>query len=116
MGNDYNVSNPDYRCLPIHPSQVITAPKYVAGLKDKQEVILKFQAPDVLGHHKYNVILKSDCYINCEKEVLLKLFVEREIRTKAVKQWDNISDSDESESESEVTESESEEEEEEESD
>ena len=78
--------------------EIITPPKYVAGLKDEQEVFLKFQAPEVLGHHKYNVILKSDCYINCEKEVLLKLFVEKAIETKAVKQWENISDSEESDS------------------
>ena len=94
--------------------EVITPPKYVAGLKDKQEVILKFQAPDILGHHKFNVILKSDSYLNCEKEVLLKLFVERAIETKAVKQWEHISDSEESDSvtESECTDSESEEEDE----
>ena len=94
--------------------EVITPPKYVAGLKDKQEVILKFQAPDILGHHKFNVIMKSDSYLNCEKEVLLKLFVEREMQTKAVKQWEHISDSEESESvtESECTDSDSEEEDE----
>jgi len=90
--------------------ELITPPKYVVGLKDTQEVILKFQAPESLGHHKYNVILKSDCYLNCEKEVLLKLLVEREIATKAEKQWENISDSDQTESsESESSDSESEE-------
>ena len=81
--------------------QLITPPKYVAGLKDTQEVILRFQAPESLGHYKYNVILKSDCYIQCEKDVLLKMLVEKELKTQAVKQWDNISETDESESESE---------------
>eukprot|EP00116_Pleurobrachia_bachei_P002077 sb/3462339/ len=88
--------------------EVITQPKYVAGLKDELEVILKFQAPDTVGHHKYNVILKSDCYIACEKEVLLKMFVEKEMKTKGMKQWENISESEESDSmtESDITNSE----------
>lgn len=84
-------------------SELITAPKYVAGLKDSEDVILRFQAPEVLGHHKYNVILKSDCYINCEKESLLRLFVEKEMASKAVRQWEAISEESESESESEVS-------------
>ena len=84
-------------------SELITAPKYVAGLKDSEDVILRFQAPEALGHHKYNVILKSDCYINCEKESLLRLFVEKEMASKAVRQWEAISEESESESESEVS-------------
>merc|ERR1712243_457223 len=55
--------------------QLITPPNHVTSLIDREEVELKFTAPQKPGHYSFTVCLKSDSYLGVDVQEEIKLEV-----------------------------------------
>jgi len=55
--------------------QLITPPNHVTSLTDREEVELKFTAPQKPGHYSFTVCLKSDSYLGVDVQEEIKLEV-----------------------------------------
>ena len=77
--------------------ELLTIPLLITNLVDSTEVELKFPAPQKPGRYSYTVCLRSDSYLDCSRQVDLKLDVKE---AKPIEedhpQW-NISDDENSE-------------------
>ncbi|XP_064629178.1 translocation protein SEC63 homolog [Lineus longissimus] len=84
---------------------LITAPVQICGLKEREEVQLKFSAPPKPGLYHYQVCLKSDSYLDFDRSHTVKLDVKEARKVENHPQWD-ISDEDEDHDEEDVSDSE----------
>ncbi|XP_025097112.1 translocation protein SEC63 homolog [Pomacea canaliculata] len=76
---------------------LVTVPVYVCSLKDKEEVKVKFSAPNKPGKYQYSVILRSDSYYaDFDQELSIKLDVKEAKIVTDHPQW-NISDDEDKE-------------------
>ncbi|CAG0891185.1 unnamed protein product [Darwinula stevensoni] len=79
---------------------LITSPYHVTTLMDQEEIPLKFSAPSKPGIYNYNLVLRSDSYLDCDMFHSIKLDVKEavEIPTEHP-QWDLSEEEDEEENE-----------------
>ncbi|XP_074663025.1 translocation protein SEC63 homolog isoform X2 [Tubulanus polymorphus] len=74
--------------------QLITAPVQVCSLKDREEVQLKFSAPQKVGIFQYSVCVRSDSYLDFDLSEMIKLDVKEARKVESHPQWE-ISDEEE---------------------
>lgn len=73
-------------------NELQTPPQQITSLKEQEEVMLKFTAPEKPGCYQYSVVVRSDCYVDIDTNKMFKVNVTEAKEFDPGAHWDYSSD------------------------